>query len=92
MPRGEARTSSCMTCSRRLVWDFKSAGHSTPYGNSIPYGKLVTNNHLGVENPQKRYYQQISQLPNPLHLGEIILKNPTLGRKEGTSGEPNPIS
>ena len=75
MPPGEARTSSCMACSRRPVGDFKSAGHSTPYGNSIPYGKLVTNNHLRAENLQKRYYQQISQLRNPLLLGEIILKN-----------------
>ena len=31
------------------------------------------NKHLGVENPQKRYYQRIFQPPNPLLLREIIL-------------------
>ena len=40
---------------------------------STPYGKFVMNMHLEVENSQKRYYQPIFQLPNPLLLGEIIL-------------------
>ena len=35
----------------------KPAGHSTPCGNSILYGKYVTNKHLEAENIQKRYYQ-----------------------------------
>ena len=40
---------------------------------NIPYGKFVTNKYLEAENPQKRYYQRIFQLPNPLILREIIL-------------------
>ena len=34
----------------------------------------VTNKHIEVENPQKRYYQRIFQLLNPSHLVEIILE------------------
>ena len=32
------------------------------------------NKHLEAENPQKQYYQQIFQLPNPSLLEEIILE------------------
>ena len=49
-------------------------GHSTPYGNSIPYGKYVSNKHLEVKNSQKQYYQRIFQFPNLSLLEEIILE------------------
>ena len=45
-----------------------------PAIHSTPYGKYVMNKHLETENPQKRYYQRIFQLPNPPLLGEIILE------------------
>ena len=32
------------------------------------------NKHPEAENPQKRYYHRIFQLPNPSLIGEIILK------------------
>ena len=52
----------------------KLVSHSSPYGNSIPYGKYVTNKNLEAENRQKRYYQRIFQLLSPSLLGEIILE------------------
>ena len=50
------------------------AGYFTSYGNSIPYGKHVSNKHLEAENLQGRYYQWIFKLPNLLLLVEIIMQ------------------
>ena len=64
-----------MGCSRRLAWDFKFVSQPFyPIWNSIPYGKYVSNKHLEAENPRKRYYQLIFQLPNLSLIREIILK------------------
>ena len=49
-----------------------SVGNSTLYGNSIPYGKYVSNEHIEAKNPQKRSYQRIYQLLNPSLIGEMI--------------------
>ena len=67
----------------RLWLQSLSTDHFTPYGNSIPYGKYVSNKHIWAKNPQKQYYQQIYQLLNPSLLGEIILeKGKIISNKE----------